>query len=83
MLHDTTPDEEKDLLELKVKKAKPATAAPVETAGESSRAADGGDAEEDEDLGPGYIVDEDEEDAPVPGDFEYETDAEEHDNMEV
>jgi 26S proteasome regulatory subunit N2 len=75
LLHDTTPDEPKDLLELKVKKVKPATAVPVETPGESSRAGAGG-AEEDEDFGPGYIVDDDEELAPVPADFEYETDAE-------
>jgi hypothetical protein len=92
LLHDTTPDQEKDLLELKVKKVKIAPALDLaDTNGESAEdrmiedsAAHDATAAEVEDDGSQslYFVDEDEEDAKVPDDFEYESEGKGGDRME-
>jgi len=90
LLHDTTPDVEKDLLELKVKKVVPGSGLDGEGAnGESAadaaaapNATDVVDPASVADDGDGsglYLVNEDEEDAEVPADFAYES---EGDRME-
>lgn len=92
LVHDTQPDQEKTLLELKVKKAAPAPA--PDTAGQASGAAEGG---QDRGVGgfgtqlgqpqtPGgqgniaavlNSMDEGEGEAPVPNEFDYESSGEE------
>lgn len=67
MLEDTKPSEPKSLLELKIKKAAPAptVADAEEQASEAAAAA----------FAPNNVVDEGDDEASVPGDFEYESDA--------
>ena len=96
LLHDTTPDQEKDLIELKVKKGKIASAPDAadingeaadeqmdeDLAAEAAAVAAAAAAAEEEASQSLYFVDEDEEDATVPEDFEYESDGNESDRME-
>lgn len=73
LLHDTRPSEPKSLLELKVKKAAPAPA-PGATGSSSDQAADGAATAMDAGQVNDNLVDEGEDEATVPGDFDYESD---------
>jgi 26S proteasome regulatory subunit N2 len=76
LLTDTQPSEPKTLLELKVKKAAPAPA-PGATGSSSEQAAQGVSTameEDDDDEVNDNLVEEGDEEASVPGEFEYESD---------
>ncbi|KZM19785.1 enzyme regulator [Ascochyta rabiei] len=79
LLTDTKPSEPKTLLELKVKKAAPAPA-PGASGSSGEQAAEG--AAEAESSGPttDNLVDEGDEEASLPGDFEYESDTNPNDS---
>lgn len=75
LLTDTQPSEPKTLLELKVKKAAPAPA-PGATGSSSEQAAQSmlSAMEEDDEEVNDNLVEEGDEEASVPGEFEYESD---------
>lgn len=78
LLTDTKPSEPKSLLELKVKKAAPAPA-PGATGSSAGQAAEG---VSDSGASPvsDNLVDEGDDEASVPGDFEYESDTNPNDD---
>lgn len=78
LLTDTRPSEDKELLELKVKKAAPAPA-PGATGSSDDDAPDGVEEMETSDA-TDNLVDEGDDEASVPGDFEYESDTNPNDS---
>jgi hypothetical protein len=82
LLHDTTPDQEKDLLELKAKKTKAAPVTENAEASDSTAPVTPPAPTVGDSSGQGlFFVDPDEVDANVPGEFEYESEGED-DRME-
>jgi 26S proteasome regulatory subunit N2 len=79
LLTDTKPSEPKELLELKVKKAA-AAPAPGATGSSSDEAALGVEEMETSEETTDNVVDEGDEEASVPGDFEYESDTNPNDS---
>jgi 26S proteasome regulatory subunit N2 len=79
LLTDTRPTEPKSLLELKVKKAAPAPA-PGATGSTAGQAPEGVSVANADDSVEDNMVDEGEDEASVPGDFEYESDTNPNDD---
>jgi 26S proteasome regulatory subunit N2 len=79
LLTDTRPSEPKELLELKVKKAAPAPA-PGATGSSSEQAPEGVEEMETSDATADNLVDEGDEEASLPADFEYESDTNPNDS---
>jgi 26S proteasome regulatory subunit N2 len=73
LLTDTQPSEPKTLLELKVKKAAPAPA-PGATGEQAAQGVSTAMEEDDDDEVNDNLVEEGDEEASVPGEFEYESD---------
>jgi 26S proteasome regulatory subunit N2 len=78
LLHDTRPSEPKSLLELKVKKATPAPA-PGATGSSADQGPEGASATTAA-AANDNLVDEGEEEASVPGEFDYESDTNPNDD---